>query len=127
MEGLERNNRYFVLQFPTNDRVTSIKEHFPLRCILESQVASPFHFHVVGAIRGQVDMRLYGLVDMNGHGNIHTRKSSGRFTRIFHRYGIVEVDEFHHIAQSVGHHERRILQYISEVGLAQYVHVSTHF
>ena len=127
MEGLERNNRYFVLQFPTNDRVTSIKEHFPLRCILESQVASPFHFHVVGAIRGQVDMRLYGLVDMNGHGNIHTRKSNGRFTRIFHRYGIVKIDEFYHITQSVGHHERRILQYIGKVSLTQYVHVSTHF
>ena len=127
MEGLERDNRYLVLQFPTDERIASVEEHFALRGVLECQVASPFHFHVVGAICGQVHMSLYGLVDVDGHGDVHAGKRHGWFPAFVHRYGIVEVHEFHHIAQSVGHHERRVLQYISEVGLAQYVHVPTHF
>ena len=126
MEGLERNNRDFIFQFSADDRITAIEAHFALRCVLECQVATTFHFHIVGAIGSKVYMSLHGLIDGDGHGNVHASERSSRLTGFFHRHGIVEVYKFHHVAQAVVYHERRILQDVSEIRLTQNVHVPTH-
>ena len=72
-------------------------------------------------------MRLHSLVNVNRHGNVHTGQCSGLSAAIIHRYRIVEVHELYHIAQTVVYHQRRILQHVSEIGLTEYVHVTTHF
>ena len=126
VECLERNDGDFIFQFATHHRIASVEKHLALRCVLECQVAAPFHFHVIGAVGGQIDMRLYGLVDGNGHGNVHSREGRGRFPGIFHGHCIAEVDKFHHITEAVVHHERRILQHVCEVRLAEHIHVPTH-
>ena len=126
VESLEWNDWYFVLQFATYYRITAIEKHFALRCVLECQVASTFHFHIVGTIHRQVYMRLHGLVDVNRHGNVHTGQCSGLSTAIIHRNRIVEVHELYHITQTVVHHQRRILQHVREIGLTEYIHVTTH-